>query len=78
MTIKDILKPEKPIKNIIIRTNYPKNFPEVQNSWFGILFGSCSWDGKNLISLDGDNYNLDDEIYGYIELEDSLIIWIKS
>lgn len=54
--VKDILS-KKPIETITVRTSIPDDID--------MLFGYCAWDGTNLISLDGDTYDLDDEIYKY-------------
>lgn len=69
--LKDILN--KPYPLIMARTNSP--FPEDEDE----LFGYCSWDGKELISLDGDNYYLDQPIYNweYDESNNMLIYWFK-
>ena len=53
MKLKDILPPT-PLKQIMVRTNDPLN-----KNYDGILFGYVGWDGKKLISLDGDNYYLE-------------------
>ena len=72
MKVKDIL-PKHEV-NIMVRTNPPKNF-----ICEDLLVGYCKWDGKNLISLDGDSYSIEDEITKY-EYEDdgSLTYWIGS
>lgn len=71
MKVKDIL-PNHSIQNIEVRTNDP----------FGgdMLFGYCHWTGKNLISGDGDNYYLDDEIskYEFDKEKNELTYWIIS
>lgn len=71
MTVKDIL-PNYPLNDIEVRTNDP----------FGddMLFGYCHWTGTELISGDGDNYYLDEEISKY-ELDEEnhkLTYWIIS
>ena len=45
-----------------------------------MLFGYCHWTGTELISGDGDNYYLDDEISKYMfDLEKKrLVYWIES
>lgn len=71
MKLRDIL-PDYPIEDISVRTNDP---------WGGdMLFGYCHWTGTELISGDGDNYYLDDEISKYMfDLEKKrLVYWIKS
>lgn len=73
MKVKDIL-PSYPLEKIMVRTNDP-----LKEDYDGILFGYVSWNGKELISLDGDNYYLEDEIYRWTwENDDSLTYWIKS
>ena len=43
-----------------------------------MLFGFCSWDGKELFSEDGDNYYLGDVIEKYEwENENSLVVCIE-
>lgn len=71
MRLRDIL-PDYPIEDISVRTNDP---------WGGdMLFGYCHWTGTELISGDGDNYYLDDEISKYMfDLEKKrLVYWIES
>lgn len=73
MTVKDIL-PDRPLDCITVRTNSPfEDEPD------GMLFGCCAWDGENLISLDGDNYYLGDEVSRYEWSDDgSLTYWFQS
>ena len=68
--LKDLLD-EKPIKVIEYRCNSP--FEDEED----MLFGYCSWNGKELISEDGDNYYLNDVIEDYAWDDDELIVWIK-
>lgn len=71
MRLRDIL-PDYPIEDISVRTNDP---------WGGdMLFGYCHWTGTELISGDGDNYYLDDEISKYMfDLEKKrLVYWVES
>lgn len=71
MKLRDIL-PDYPIEDITVRTNDP---------WGGdMLFGYCHWTGTELISGDGDNYYLDDEISKYMfDLEKKrLVYWVES
>lgn len=70
MKVKDIL-PEYPLNNITVRMNDP---------WEdNMLFGYCAWDGKNLISLDGDSYYLDEEIVKYeYDAVGNLTYWISG
>lgn len=71
MKVKDILPPY-PLKYIEVRTNDP----------FGddMLFGYCHWTGKTLVSGDGDNYYLNEEIskYEFDEENRKLTYWIIS
>lgn len=72
MKVRDIL-PDRPLDQIMVRTNSPIEGKEC------ILFGYCAWDGTKLISLDGDFYSLDEEIYKYEWQEDyGLVYWIHS
>lgn len=68
MKVKNIL-PEYPLDEITVRTFGPDGED--------MLFGYCGWNGDELISIDGDNYCLDDEISKY-EYDDSgnLTYWI--
>ena len=71
MRLRDIL-PDYSIEDIGVRTNDP---------WGGdMLFGYCHWTGTELISGDGDNYSLDDEIvkYEFDEEKKELTYWIES
>lgn len=45
-----------------------------------IFFGSCHWSGTKLISDDGDDYSIDDEILKYEFSKDGkqLTYWFKS
>jgi len=73
VTVRDIL-PDRPVPTIMVRTNDP----------FGgdTLFGYCSWDGENLIGLDGDDYSLDEMVTKYELNYDhdpcALVYWIHS
>lgn len=69
MKLKDILPPH-PLNNIEVRTNDP----------FGedMLFGFCQWTGTELISGDGDNYYLNEEISEYKFDGEHLTYWIVS
>ena len=68
MKVKDIL-PSYSLNDILVR---------VVDPYFGdVLFGYCHWDGKELISGDGDNYNLEDEISRYeFDSHDNLVYWL--
>lgn len=71
LRLKDIL-PDYPLENIMVRTNDP----------FGgdTLFGYCHWTGTELISSDGDDYYIDEEIsrYEFDEQNRKLTYWIIS
>ena len=71
MRVRDIL-PDYPVNNIMVRTNDP----------FGedMLFGYCHWTGTELVSADGDNYFIDEEVtkFELNEEKRELIYWIKS
>lgn len=58
MKMEDILD-KKPIGCIMVRCNSP--VPDEED----MQFGCCRWDGKSLISYDGDSYYLGEEIYKY-------------
>lgn len=73
LTVKDIL-PLSPLSEIMVRVNSP--FPDEED---GMLFGYCAWDGKKLISLDGDNYDLNDIVTRYEhDLDGNLTYWIHA
>ena len=72
MKLIDILS-GRPLDRIEVRTN--SSFDDDQN---GVLFGFCAWDGSNLISLDGDNYYLDEEVTKFEWAGGNLRIWIHS
>lgn len=79
MRVRDIL-PATPIEKIEVRTNYPDR-SELANEHdldWGMLFGFCSWDGWDLIPLDGDNYYIDEDITGFLWCGDRLVYWIHS
>lgn len=69
MKLKDIL-PSYPINNIEVRTNDPDGDD--------MLFGYCHWTGTELISGDGDNYYLNEEISNYEFDGEHLTYWIIS
>lgn len=69
MTLRDIL-PDHPIETIMVRANAPLGYRESD-----MLVGYCSWDGEKLISLDGDSYDLDDEVEKYEYSDDILTYW---
>ena len=71
MKLKDILGDKKTY--IEYRTNSPIKEEE------DMLAGSCYWDGKELHSIDGDDYSVDDEISKYIVENDlNIIVWYES
>ena len=43
-----------------------------------MLAGVCEWDGKELKSLDGDSYSLEEEIVGFLMLQNEFIYWTKG
>ena len=43
-----------------------------------MLFGYCSWNGEELMSLDGDTYYVEDDIEKYELDGDNLTYWIKG
>ena len=59
MKLRDIL-PQHAVEVIEVRTNCPSDHDPDDT-----LFGYCAWDGEKLISLDGDSYFLDEEVYQY-------------
>ena len=70
--LRDLLPADKKV-GIEYRCNAPA-FDEDED----MLFGFCSWDGKELFSEDGDNYYLGDVIEKYEwENENSLVVWIE-
>ena len=69
MKLKDIL-PSYPINNIEVRTNDPDGDD--------MLFGFCHWTGTELISGDGDNYYLNEEISKYEFDGEHFTYWIIS
>lgn len=71
--LRDLLPAGKKIK-VEYRCNSPKCW---QNEEEDMLFGFAIWDGKELISGDGDNYYLKDVVERYEwENENYLTIWI--
>lgn len=69
MKVKDIL-PNYSLNNIEVRTNDPFDGD--------MLFGFCHWTGSELVSGDGDNYYLEEEIskYEFDEENRKLTYWI--
>lgn len=71
MKLKDLLKNTE--VHITYRTNSPLEDEE------DMLFGYCTWTGKQLISGDGDNYSIEDIIEKFAWTSDSdLIVWFES
>lgn len=71
MILKDILGDKEVY--IEYRTNSPVNSEQ------DIYTGACRWDGKELHSIDRDNYSIYDVITKYeIENEKNIIVWYKS
>lgn len=73
MVFRDALN-KGPVKEIEVRTNASNELPYKDD----MLFGYCSWDGEKLISLDGDFYDLGEEIYRFEYDGDGLTVWIVS
>lgn len=73
--VRDIL-PNYPLNDIMVRTNYPKGVDDYTGD--GILLGYVVWNGKELISLDGDTYYLDEYVTRYEWDNGQLIYWIHS
>lgn len=72
MKLRDIL-PQHAVEVIEVRTNCPSDHDPDDT-----LFGYCAWDGEKLISLDGDSYFLDEEVYQYEWHDDgTLTYWIN-
>lgn len=79
MTLRDILVGRPGTFRIMERTYYPSwmedelTKKEIKD---GMLSGYCLWDGRFLLSMDGDFYTLDEEVDRY-EWEDdgSLTYW---
>lgn len=70
LRLRDLLS-DKPLE-IEYRCNAPKCDDEDD-----MLFGYCRWDGNELISLDGDNYYLNDVIERYQCDGEHLTVWIE-
>lgn len=78
MTVKDIL-PANSI-SIMVRIFLPEHICKFPNE--DTLFGYCEWNGKNLVSCDGDSYDLDDEIVKWeisvYDNEPYIVYWLKT
>ena len=71
LRLRDLLSKDRPF-DIKYRCNAPKCDYEDD-----MLFGYCHWDGKELISCDGDNYYLNDIIERYQCDCKHLTVWIE-
>ena len=71
LRLRDLLTKDRPL-DIEYRCNAPKYDDEDD-----MLFGYCRWDGKELISCDGDNYYLNDVIERYLCDGKRLTVWIE-
>lgn len=70
--LKDLLPKDKKVK-----VQYRCNAPKIDDDE-DMLFGYAIWDGKELISGDGDNYYLGDVVEKYEwESDMNLTIWIE-
>ena len=73
--LRDLLPANENV-SIEYRCNAPKCDDEDD-----MLFGACYWDGKELISEDGDSYYLNDVIEKYMWNEEEypydLTVWIE-
>ena len=74
LRVKDIL-PNYPLKDIMVRMYCCDKYGE---EW-DLLFGYCHWTGKELVSGDGDSYDLDDEVlkFEFDEKNKKLVYWIE-
>lgn len=68
MKLRDLCLPDYPIDTIQYRCYGPA--PECAD----MMFGYCRWTGKELQSMDGDSYSLDDEIIKYEWFGEHLLI----
>ena len=67
MIFKDIL-PDHPIDEIEVRTLYPDG---------DRFLGFCSWNTRDLVSLDGDTYDRCLLIDDYDFTIEGMVVWIK-
>ena len=81
MKLIDVL-PDCPVEQIMERTFYPESLnddlteKEIRD---GMLTGYCAWDGKELRSLDGDNYSVNAEIERFEwETDGTLTYWVRG
>ena len=66
MILKDIL-PDRPLDEIMVRASWKDT---------DILIGFCRWTGRELQPLDGDNYDLYDEIERFeFDKDGNLTYW---
>ena len=74
MKLKDILtKPTEISWRILLNEKNAKSLGTKD-----IFAGVCEWNGKKLISTDGDSYSVDDEIVGFLKMSDHLVYWTKE
>ena len=72
LRLRDLLTKDRPF-DIEYRCNAPKCDDEDD-----MLFGACSWNGKKLISEDGDNYYLSDVIEKYMWNEEEYPYYLQE
>lgn len=68
MKLRDLCIPDQAIDTIQYRCYGPA--PDYED----MMFGYCRWTGKELESIDGDSYSLDDEIIKYEQIDEHLLI----
>lgn len=86
MTLGDVIKNVNPQGPLVIcyRTVVEvENFPSGAVEKIDFFAGICQYENGELLSLDGDNYSLDDEIYKYgegtaVTGEKMLTVWYES
>lgn len=70
--LRDLLVNNKPV-DIMYRCNSP--FEDMESD---MLYGYCRWTGKELESVDGDSYYLNDVVEKYEYDDDgTLVVWIS-
>ncbi len=75
MCLKDILKK----LDIDFKTIEYRTIISIDSNDVDTLFGYCRYIGGELMSLDGDNYDFNDEIIKYqIYKDDWLTVWIDG
>lgn len=74
MTLIELMKElDRPVDTIEVRINSPLEGEK------DTLYGYCAWDGKKIISLDGDDYDENEELVRYEENKDgSVTVWEKT